>query len=93
MFFRWKILRVVCVLPMGFIFFCWKIVPESPRWLISKGRTEEAAEIMTNIAKTNKAEVPKDLEPRLEEMANETAEISYGYISLFTHRVTFKHLS
>lgn len=35
---RWKILKVVCVIPMAFIFFCWKIIPESPRWLVSKGR-------------------------------------------------------
>jgi hypothetical protein len=48
---------VVSVVPMAFVFFCWKIVPESPRWLVHQGRTEEARKILVKIAKTNQAEV------------------------------------
>lgn len=71
---RWKWLRVVCTVPMVFIFFCWKIIPESPRWLISKGRTVEATAIMTHIAEVNKAPVPKNLQARNRELKTRDAD-------------------
>jgi OCT family organic cation transporter-like MFS transporter 4/5 len=79
----WKILQVVCVVPMCFAFFCWKITPESPRWLLTKKRVVEADIILRKIAKTNKAVPPKDLEQRLHVIANESSEVSYGILSLF----------
>ncbi len=57
----WQILQVVCVVPMAFAFFCWKIVPESPRWLLTKKRIAEADVILRKVAKTNKATPPKDM--------------------------------
>ena len=42
----WKIMKIVSVAPLALFFFSWQMLPESPRWLISKGRTQEAAVIM-----------------------------------------------
>ena len=39
---RWKWIRVACTLPIGFVFFTYKLCPESPRWLVSVGRFQEA---------------------------------------------------
>jgi OCT family organic cation transporter-like MFS transporter 4/5 len=68
---------------MVFVFFCWTILPESPRWLLTKKRVSEAKNILIKVAKTNKAEVPKDLEEKLHTLANAKSEASFGYFSLF----------
>ena len=36
------------------------MLPESPRWLISKHREDEALKILKNVAKVNKREVNMD---------------------------------
>ena len=68
---------------MAFAFFCWTITPESPRWLLTKKRVSQADRILREIAKTNGAEPPEDLTPRLIKIANDTSEVVYGMGSLF----------
>ncbi len=65
------------------MFGCITILPESPRWLLTKKRVEEARDILVKIAKVNKAEVPKDLDENLHALANAKGETTYGYLSLF----------
>ena len=43
------------------MFFLCRIVPESARWLIIRGRLSEAEDILTNIARKNGISVPKIL--------------------------------
>ena len=71
---------------MLFVFLGWKLVPESPRWLLSRvGRITETEEIFKQIAKVNKKPVPKDLPRRLQSINDSIRkEKVYGYISLFT---------
>ena len=81
---RWKTLRVVSVLPLAFVFLCWTILPESPRWLLTKKKVAEAKQILEKVAKVNKVDVPKDLEEKLTIIANAKGEATYGYISLLS---------
>ena len=76
--------QVVCVVPMAFAFLCWKITPESPRWLLTKKKVSQADLILRTIAKTNGVHPPEDLMPRLIKIADDTSEVIYGMGSLFT---------
>ncbi|KAJ8951423.1 hypothetical protein NQ318_006852 [Aromia moschata] len=51
---NWRLFLVFISIPHLFVlgFFC--LVPESAQWLISKGRTDEAIECFTRIAKINR---------------------------------------
>ena len=69
-------------------FFGGKLVPESPRWFLSRrGRTSESGKIFRHIAKVNERPKPFDLKARLIDINAKILEEqknTYGYISLFT---------
>ncbi|XP_063954422.1 organic cation transporter protein-like [Lytechinus pictus] len=54
----WMILQLVISLPAVLFFVFFPFIPESPRWLICKGRTEEATKIIKKAADTNKKDLP-----------------------------------
>ncbi len=82
---EWVTISLVTVLPMALLFFGWKLVPESPRWLLSKGRKEAAKKILVEIAEVNNKPPVKNLDARLDKIVEIMRnEKSYGYLSLFT---------
>ncbi|ALC47004.1 Orct2 [Drosophila busckii] len=53
----WRWLQIALTLP-GLFFMCYyRIIPESVRWLLSKGRQERAIEIIQNAARFNRVEI------------------------------------
>ncbi|GFU75577.1 carcinine transporter [Trichonephila clavipes] len=50
---HWVRLSVVTSVTAASLLLYWKILPESPSWLISQERYEEAAQIMAKISKSN----------------------------------------
>ncbi|OWF47020.1 Organic cation transporter protein [Mizuhopecten yessoensis] len=53
---HWKWIQLAVAIPCSFYMLYWWFIPESPRWLISQGRYDEAEEILQRIAKVNKVE-------------------------------------
>lgn len=58
---HWKKVALATSLPMFLSLIAPFIIPESPRWLLSKGRTDEAVENILSIAQINKKVVPQTL--------------------------------
>ncbi|KAK3097006.1 hypothetical protein FSP39_005540 [Pinctada imbricata] len=59
----WRWLQVTVALPMALPLIYWwpKVLPESVRWLMSRGRMEEALVILRRAAKTNKKSLPSNV--------------------------------
>ncbi|OWF48252.1 Organic cation transporter protein [Mizuhopecten yessoensis] len=50
---HWKYIQIACSAPSAIFLVYWWVIPESPRWLISQGKQEEARAIILTIAKSN----------------------------------------
>lgn len=70
MFFsNWSNLYLVISLPTLVLVFLHRLIPDSPRWMISHGRLNKAKAILLKAARHNQRIVPKDIDAQLENMA------------------------
>ncbi|XP_074642119.1 organic cation transporter-like protein [Tubulanus polymorphus] len=58
---NWRYLQTALVLPNILLFSYWWFLPESPRWLITKGRMDEAEKILRKMAAVNRVILPDKL--------------------------------
>ncbi|XP_061105144.1 organic cation/carnitine transporter 2-like [Conger conger] len=66
----WRMLLIAIALPGVFCFPLWRFIPESPRWLLSQGRVEEAEAILRGAAKKNGVKAPEVIFQPLQETLN-----------------------
>lgn len=48
------------------LFFSSRLISESPRWLIARGKFKRAEKLIRKMARANKKEVPEDLKSMME---------------------------
>ncbi|XP_072923294.1 organic cation/carnitine transporter 2-like isoform X3 [Hemitrygon akajei] len=63
---EWRTLTVTLTLCCLFYIPLWWFIPESPRWLLSKGKVEEAESVIRHIAKKNGVTPPPKIFSELE---------------------------
>lgn len=66
---HWKTISLVTSVPFSFAILVPFVMPESPRWLLSRGRVDDAVKKILTIGRINKKEVP----PKLIEKFKDTA--------------------
>ncbi|XP_068751499.1 solute carrier family 22 member 15-like [Montipora capricornis] len=86
----WRNLTIATSVPTIFGFFILNQVTESPRWLASQGRYEEAEAILQRMASQNGLSATKQVSLRRTKMSSKTgaSSRSYGILDLFTNRNT-----
>lgn len=61
----WRTLAITTSAPFLIYFFYWWFLPESPRWLLAKGRLSEANDILETLARVNGKELPASFTQKL----------------------------
>lgn len=84
----WKLLAIATSLPMLSAFLIPWIIPESARWLVSKGKTERAIVILKKFEKVNKKRIDPQMyqdfrDTSVRVQAEENAYKKYSILDLF----------
>ncbi|NXW64344.1 S22AD protein, partial [Eurystomus gularis] len=58
---NWRLLEIAGSAPIFVFFFSIRVLPESARWLVTKGRIEEAKKVLQKAASINKRTIPPEL--------------------------------
>ncbi|KAJ7405785.1 Solute carrier family 22 member 13 [Willisornis vidua] len=77
---NWRLLEIAGSAPIFSFFFFIGVLPESARWLVTKGRMEEAKKVLQKAAATNKRSLPAGL---LEQLKPEKQIKSGSFLDLF----------
>ncbi len=85
----WFDLAVVTSVPFVALWAYWWIIPESPRWLLSYGRIDEAEVIIQNIARWNRKEIPPNFVRKFIEVGKWVDKIDFCFLVLSTFTFTF----
>uniref|UniRef100_A0A8C3T1C1 Major facilitator superfamily (MFS) profile domain-containing protein n=2 Tax=Chelydra serpentina TaxID=8475 RepID=A0A8C3T1C1_CHESE len=77
---NWKLLQIAGSAPVfGLFFYIW-VLPESARWLVMKGKIEEAKQLLQKAASVNKQSIPPEL---LDQLTHEKTDKSGNILDLF----------
>ncbi|XP_066847522.1 solute carrier family 22 member 13-like isoform X7 [Anser cygnoides] len=77
---NWRLLEIAGSAPMFALFFYIWVLPESARWLVTKGKIEEAKKVLQKAASINKRTIPPGL---LGQLKCETQAKSGSFLDLF----------
>ncbi|XP_061210794.1 solute carrier family 22 member 13-like [Neopsephotus bourkii] len=80
---NWRLLQIAGSAPVFALFFYIWVLPESARWLVIKGRIEEAKKVLQKAASINKRTLPQEL---LEQLKPETQPKPGSTLDLFREK-------
>ncbi|XP_028329193.1 solute carrier family 22 member 13 [Gouania willdenowi] len=84
----WRLAQMtIAALSIGFAVYIW-FIPESARWLLDRGRTEEAKKLITKVANINRHTIQSSLMEKIVEKEKKTKR---GFIIIFQSSVLRKH--
>jgi len=81
----WQILQWVLAIPNSLFFLLYFIIPESPRWLVSQGKTERAIKSIKVAANSNNLQVPTEI--HIEKSFSDDKTKKLGICILIAHPV------
>ncbi|XP_051269346.1 solute carrier family 22 member 13-like [Dicentrarchus labrax] len=84
----WRLAQLITAVPFAVIAIYIWFIPESARWLLERGRTEEAKQLIAKVAAINKRTVPDSL---LEKIVEKETEKKGGIIILIQSSVLRKY--
>ncbi|XP_069814945.1 solute carrier family 22 member 13-like [Dendropsophus ebraccatus] len=64
---NWRLLQIVCSAPTAILALYIWFLPESARWLLTKGKNEKAKDLLQKAARMNKREISEDILQQLQE--------------------------
>ncbi|XP_077347346.1 solute carrier family 22 member 13-like isoform X1 [Lithobates pipiens] len=64
---NWRLLDIACSAPTALLFWFFWLLPESPRWLLAKGKVKKAKKLLQKAAVMNKRELSEELFKQLQE--------------------------
>ncbi|XP_049997599.1 solute carrier family 22 member 13 isoform X2 [Alexandromys fortis] len=79
---NWRLLQIAGTAPVFLLVFYFWVLPESPRWLLSKGRIEEAKQLIQKAALANRRSLSPEL---LSQLTPEKTGPSGNALDLFRH--------
>ncbi|CAF4748701.1 unnamed protein product [Pieris macdunnoughi] len=88
---HWKTISITTSVPMLLVILAPFVLPESPRWLLSKGRVNDTIDKIKDIGKVNGKEVPQQIIDNFIK-TNENKEIQekYSCMIILKHKVLRK---
>ncbi|XP_046525318.1 solute carrier family 22 member 13 isoform X5 [Equus quagga] len=79
---NWRLFQIVGTAPVLLLFFYFWVLPESARWLLTRGRVEEAKKLIQKVAAVNKRKLSPEL---LSQLVPEEKGPSGNALDLFRH--------
>ncbi|XP_012885710.1 PREDICTED: solute carrier family 22 member 14 [Dipodomys ordii] len=85
---HWRLLFLVGGVPVFPLICCVWVLPESPRWLMTRGRIEEAKQVLCYAARVNKRTIPPGLLNELQLSGKKVPKASV--LDFYTNRHLYK---